>query len=98
MNTLPPETLQRIASHSSCDSVLALIRVSRHFYNTCYDKAVFKAVIRNGNGCGGKLWDCAFIADITSTSDLARLALADFRARTWLNETEIERDVSNFWT
>ncbi|KAE9373734.1 hypothetical protein N431DRAFT_466006 [Stipitochalara longipes BDJ] len=94
MNTLPSETLQRIASFSSCESVLALVRVSRHFYKTCYDKAVFKAVIRNQNGCGGKPWNCAFITAITSTSDLARLALADFRGRTWLDDTEVERDGS----
>jgi F-box-like len=97
MDNLPPETLQRIASFSSCESVLALIQVSRHFYKTIYDRAVFRSVILNRNGCGGKRWDCAFIRDITSTADLARLALADFRARTWLNDERerVERAVSD---
>lgn len=50
-------------------------------------------MITNRNGLGGKPENCEFIANMTSTSDLARLALADLRGRTRL-DMEVPRDVS----
>lgn len=49
LDSLPPEILKRIATHSPTDSLLVLISVSRQFYATLHDPAVYKAVIRNGN-------------------------------------------------
>lgn len=93
LDSFPPEIIQRVASFSSCESVLALIKVNRYLHQTCYDNAVFRTVIRNGNGYGiVKAWDCDLISDSTSTSDLARLALADSHARAWLANIEPSLD------
>lgn len=89
LDSIPAEILQRIASFSDSESVLALIKVNRYIHRTCFDSQVFKSILRNRNGCGGKPWDCELF-DTVSTSDLARLALADLRARTWLDPTEKE--------
>lgn len=94
MKTLPPELLQRVASFSSFESVLALIKVNRQFHRICYDKIVFTRVIENANGLGGEQWNCGFLAELTSVSDLACFALADLKARTWLETLEMGEPVA----
>ena len=90
LDLLPAEIIQRIASFSSCESVLALLEVNRMLYKTCNDALVFKSIIKNGSGHGVlKPWKCDLISQSTSTSTLARLALADSRARTWLAGIEL---------
>ncbi|PMD12868.1 hypothetical protein NA56DRAFT_652142 [Hyaloscypha hepaticicola] len=90
LDLFPAEVIQRIASFSSCESVLALLQVNRILYKTCNDALVFKSIIENGSGHGVlKPWKCDLISQSTSTSTLARLALADSRARTWLAGIEL---------
>ena len=99
LDLFPTEIIQRIASFSSCESVLALLKVNRQLYKICNDGLVFRSIIRNGNGHGvSKPWACDLLSQTTSTFNLARLALADSRARAWLAsierraEREVERE------
>lgn len=90
LDLFPAEIIQRIASFSSCESVLALLQVNRILYKTCNDALVFRSIIKNGSGHGVlKPWNCDLISQSTSISTLARLALADSKARTWLTGIEL---------
>ncbi len=85
LDSIPVEIIQRIASFSPCESVLALLRVNRRLYKACNDDAVFKAVIRNGNGQNIiQPWDSDLLSQTASRSGWARFALADSRARRWI--------------
>ena len=89
---LPVEIIQRIASHGSCESALALARVSRTLHRACNDRQVFKAILRNRNGYGGPSWDNVPLSNDSSTLSWARYALADSIAGEWAAKDSADRD------
>lgn len=81
LDTLPAEILERIASDTSCQDVLALSKVNRTFNRVCYSVHVFKSMIEVGNGYGDANWQCYALTNDDSTATWARYALVDSIAR-----------------
>jgi hypothetical protein len=85
LDSLPTELVQRIAIFSSCEDVLALLKVNRRLYEACSHHSVFRAILENGQSQQVEdPWDLTFLVGNMSASDWARFALADARAWSWL--------------
>ncbi|KAL6720920.1 hypothetical protein ACLMJK_000019 [Lecanora helva] len=82
---LPAELLQRIASLGPCESTLALAKVSKKVRDACNDRQVYIAVIKNCNGYEGSSWNSVPLTNESPLSSWARYALADSKARQWLD-------------
>jgi hypothetical protein len=84
LDSLPTELIQRIALFSSCEDVLALLKVNRRLHEACSHHSVFRAILENGQSQQVKdPWDLTFLTGNMSASDWARFALADARAWGW---------------
>lgn len=81
LDTLPAEILERIASDTSCQDVLALSKVNRTLNRVCYSVHVFKSMIEGSNGYGDANWQCYGLTNADGTAAWARYALADSMAR-----------------
>jgi hypothetical protein len=85
LDSLPTELIQRIALFSSCEDVVALVKVNRRLHEACSHHSVFRAILENGQSQQVQgPWDLTFLTGNTSASDWARFALADARAWSWL--------------
>lgn len=81
LDTLPIELLRRICSFGLCESALTLLKVNRRLHQACNDRQVFKSIIENRNGYGGKCWTYLPLTLSSSVENWARYALADSKAR-----------------
>lgn len=94
LDRLPVEILRRIASISSCEATLALLKVSRFCHRACNDRLVFKAIIDNNNEGKTVTWHGPNLMIGSPTSSWARYALADSKATKLPNDPLIDKFVS----
>ena len=77
LDQLPVELQQRIISVADFPSLLSLSLTCRLLHGACQNAVVLKNVIKNRNGYCGPVWRYPDFFEESSTSDLARYALAD---------------------
>lgn len=86
LSALPAEILKRIASYSTCESILSLIKCNRSLYNNCHDAYVYKSILvnRGNHPTFTSSWDVSFLERNAPAHQVARYALADSKAREWV--------------
>lgn len=88
LDSLPAEIIKRIASFSPTTSVLALFLVNRRLRAVCNDVMVFRSIISHQNNQDNQYLRDNEEGDWSpppTTTEHARYALADLRAREWVS-------------
>ena len=77
LDQLPLELQQRIVSVADFPSLLSLSLTCRVLHGACQNGTTLRNIIKNRNGYGGSVWKYPDFFEESSTSELARYALAD---------------------